>query len=188
MTTDDFIKSAMKYLNDSYSQPKRMQKGYSDCSSLVQKAGGDIGLWNREDTVTTKKIKLGDKRFKRIPLAEIKKGDILWWQKQGIVQYMGHVGIYLGNGKVLEAIKPKVVITQKNRLDWQRAYRIKALEEKITTNVPIVICGKELKTKGYIVNDTTFVDVKGKSLPVRIIFEALGCKVKWKNNKVEIDV
>lgn len=46
--------------------------------------------------------------------------------------YYGHTGVYLGNGKVLEAIKPRAKITSIKRLDWQRVYRIKALEVNST--------------------------------------------------------
>ena len=118
----------MKFNGDRYSQPKRLIKGYSDCSSIIQKAGANMGLWKSTDTVTTKGIRDGDRRFYQISFRNLQRGDILWWQKPNINRYEGHVGIYLGGGKVLEAIYRGTGVYKKSRLGWQRVYRLKALE------------------------------------------------------------
>ena len=259
---EKFINAAMKYLGDKYSQPKRLQKGYSDCSSIIQKALNNLG-WNTRPsvTVTTHRMGIeGDSRFKQIPLNSIERGDLVWWHKYASGKYQGHVGVYLGDKKVLEAIKKGVVIEPLSRLAWQKAYRIKALEEtnvsipieqkklkgkttanlnvrsinstkgsiiktlkkgtaidiigvaengwyklkgggfvspvyvsidkpkaepKVIENVDILINGKNVK-KGYIVNGITYITINGKDLPVRQLFENIGAKVEWKNDKVEI--
>ena len=258
--TDKFINELMKYLGDNYSQPKRLQKGYSDCSSLIQKAGATLGWWGRSQTVSTIRIRNGDSRFRQIPLTEAERGDILWYQRPGTTDanYFGHVAILINNTQVIEAIKPKVAITSRNRIKYQRAYRIKALEEteikienkelkgkttanlnvrslnstkgsilktfkkgasvdivgvaengwykikgggfvspvyvsidkpktepKVIENIDILINGKNVK-KGYIINGITYITINGKDLPVRQLFENIGAKVEWKNNKVEI--
>ena len=126
-----FIKAAMKYDGDTYSQPRRLEKGFSDCSSIIQKALTDLG-WNSRPkvAVTTHRMGIeGDSRFRQIPMENLERGDILWWHKYVGGKYQGHVGVYLGNGKVLEAIYQGVGVYPRSRLGWQRAYRIAALEE-----------------------------------------------------------
>ena len=256
LKTDKFINELMKYLGDNYSQTERLQKGYSDCSSLIQKAGASMGWWNRNQTVSTIRIRNGDARFRQIPISEAQRGDILWYQRPGTTDanYFGHVAILISDTQVIEAIKPKVAITSRHRIKYQRAYRIKALEE-INVNVPIeqkelkgkttanlnirslngtkgsilktlkkgtaidivgvaengwyklknggfvspnyvsidkpienidvLINGKNVK-KGYIVNGITYITINGKDLPVKQLFENMGAKVEWKNNRVEI--
>lgn len=125
-----FINAAMVYLGDTYSQLKRLEPKFSDCSSIIQKALNALG-WNtrKNVTVTTHRMGIeGDSRFREIPLNSIQRGDLVWWHKYVNGVYQGHVGIYLGDNKVLEAIKKGVVVEPLSRLAWQRAYRIVALE------------------------------------------------------------
>lgn len=143
---EKFINACMLYLGDTYSQLKRLQKGFSDCSSIIQKALNVIGLNSRPAvTVTTHRMGIeGDARFREIPLKSIERGDLVWWHKYVNGKYQGHVGVYLGNNEVLEAIKPKVAIKPLSRLDWQKAYRIVALE---TTKTDFKVDKVNLKGK-----------------------------------------
>ena len=102
-----FIAAAMRYKGNKCSISKRMVRGYSDCSSLIYKGLNDAGLLDTSKTtrtVSTKFMRDGDPRFERISMNDIQRGDILWWQKPNTSTYSGHVAIYLGNGRVLEAI------------------------------------------------------------------------------------
>lgn len=67
------VQAAMKHKNEKYSQAKRWQAGYSDCSSFVGKAFKDIGIappgasvtgsylaWNKLKTVSKSSIQAGD--------------------------------------------------------------------------------------------------------------------------------
>ena len=133
---EKFIKYALYYEGNLYSQPKRLtdapgKNGYSDCSSIIQKPLTKLG-WNTRPAVavTTHRMGIeGDSRFREIDLGEIKRGDLVWWHKYTNNKYEGHVGVFLGNGKVLEAIYSGVSIQPISRLAWQRAYRIVALED-----------------------------------------------------------
>ncbi|WP_455256665.1 SH3 domain-containing protein, partial [Peptoniphilus asaccharolyticus] len=125
-----FIKEALKYDGDKYSQPKRLQKGYSDCSSLIQKPLNTLG-WNTRPNVavTTHRMGVeGDSRFKRIDMSELQRGDLVWYRNDKNGVYFGHVGIYLGNNQVFEAIYAGISTYPLSRIRWQRAYRVKALE------------------------------------------------------------
>ena len=142
----------------------------------------------------------GDPRFKQIPKSQLKRGDILWGQ-DNTPQYGGHVAIYLGDGKTLEARVKEGVDYNKKRPYFTRVYRINSLEQlpgqgigqgapkpKVIENVPIIVNGKTLKTKGYIVEGRTYVDIDSIAYPVRRFFEGLGCDVKWIDNKVVVTI
>ena len=201
---EKFIAAAMVYEGDLYSQSKRMQKGYSDCSSIPYKALRDIGMLDTSQTqrtISTKFMRDGDPRMYQIPMSKLERGDLVWWQKPGINYYYGHTGIYLGGGKVLEAIKPRAKVTSIKRLGWQRAYRIKSLESsgKVTSPVkpqvkqvekdiyiPVIVRGKAVKS-AILIDDVSYITVKGKNVSVRDFFETLGMTVTWKDRKIYVD-
>ena len=198
-----FIKAAMVYEGDLYSQKNRMDKGYSDCSSIPYKALRDTGMLDTSQTtrtISTKFMRDGDPRMYQIPMSKLERGDLVWWQKPGINYYYGHTGIYLGNGKVLEAIKPRAKVTSIKRLPWQRAYRIKSLESsgkvtppvkpkvepKVGPYVPIIVRGKTVKA-AILINNVSYITVKGVNVSVRDFFETLGMTVTWKDRKIYVD-
>lgn len=200
---EKFIAAAMVYEGDLYSQKNRMVKGYSDCSSIPYKALRDTGMLDTSQTqrtISTKFMRDGDPRMYQIPMAKLERGDLLWWQKPGINYYYGHTGIYLGNGKVLEAIKPRAKVTSIKRLPWQRAYRIKSLESsgkvtpqvkpkvepKVGPYVPIIVRGKTVKA-AILINNVSYITVKGVNVSVRDFFETLGMTVTWKDRKIYVD-
>lgn len=199
---EKFIAAAMVYEGDLYSQKRRMEKGYSDCSSIPYKALRDTGMLDESQTtrtISTKYMRDGDPRMYQIPMAKLERGDLLWWQKPGINYYYGHTGIYLGNGKVLEAIKPRAKVTSIKRLPWQRAYRIKSLESsgmvtppkpkvepKVGPYVPIIVRGKTVKA-AILIDNVSYITVKGVNVSVRDFFETLGMTVTWKDRKIYVD-
>lgn len=198
-----FIKAAMVYEGDLYSQKRRMDKGYSDCSSIPYKALRDTGMLDTSQTqrtISTKFMRDGDPRMYQIPMSKLERGDLVWWQKPGINYYYGHTGIYLGNGKVLEAIKPRAKVTSIKRLPWQRAYRIKSLESsgkvsaptkpKIAPRkdayIPIIVRGRAVKS-AILIDNVSYITVKGVNVSVRDFFETLGMTVTWKDRKIYVD-
>lgn len=203
---EKFIAAAMVYEGDLYSQKRRMDKGYSDCSSIPYKALRDTGMLDTSQTqrtISTKFMRDGDPRMYQIPMAKLERGNLLWWQKPGINYYYGHTGIYLGNGKVLEAIKPRAKVTSIKRLPWQRAYRIKSLESsgkvtplkpkvepkvepKVGPYVPIIVRGKTVKA-AILIDNVSYITVKGVNVSVRDFFETLGMTVTWKDRKIYVD-
>ena len=202
---EKFIAAAMVYEGDLYSQKRRMDKGYSDCSSIPYKALRDTGMLDTSQTqrtISTKFMRDGDPRMYQIPMAKLERGDLLWWQKPGINYYYGHTGIYLGNGKVLEAIKPRAKVTSIKRLPWQRAYRIKSLESsgkvtpqppvkpkvepKVGPYVPIIVRGKTVKA-AILIDNVSYITVKGVKVSVRDFFETIGMTVTWKDRKIYVD-
>ncbi|MET3616713.1 uncharacterized protein YgiM (DUF1202 family) [Peptoniphilus olsenii] len=160
---EQFIKAVLFYDGNRYSQRYRMtdkagRAGYSDCSSLVQKGLNKIGLNTRPNVaVTTHRMGVeGDSRFRQIDIKNIQRGDLVWYRNDKNGKYFGHVGIYLGNGKVFEAIYAGIGTYSINRIKWQRGYRIVALEQ---ANVKVDI--KPFKSKGKV--STNVLNVRARN-------------------------
>ena len=113
------ISYALSKTGAKYSQPKRMQEGYYDCSSLVQRAMEYAGLGGQH--LTSRSIH-SDSRFYPISMNEIKPGDVLWTNNPS-----GHVAIYIGNNKTIEATTSgvKSIVVKGRNHPFKKAYRPK---------------------------------------------------------------
>ena len=73
---------------------------YFDCSGLVQQAFAAAGKWVP---------RTGTDQFwaapVRVPLSEMRYGDLLVFGDNGAGQF-GHIAIYIGNNKVVQALNP----------------------------------------------------------------------------------
>ena len=127
------IKRGYSVLGSKYSQKLRMKKGYYDCSSLVwrcfSKAGYYFGQKTYAPTAAAQAQRLVKKRkvlcYKGISQTKLLPGDLLYMKnstKNGRYKNIGHVAIYIGNGRILHAtdMKHGVCIdnynTYKNRI------------------------------------------------------------------------
>lgn len=61
-----------------------------DCSGLVQSA------WRAAGARLPRTTDAQARALVSVPLSEVRPGDILWWSH-------GHVGIYVGNGTIIDA-------------------------------------------------------------------------------------
>lgn len=115
---NNMINYALSQKGTPYSQPKRMQEGYFDCSSLVLRSMRKAGLDQTGAGLTSRSIS-SDKRFVPVSLKEIKAGDVLWCK--------GHVAFYIGNNKTIEATKSgvKSIVVNGRNTPFTKAYRIK---------------------------------------------------------------
>jgi cell wall-associated NlpC family hydrolase len=80
-----------------------------DCSGLAQTAWRRVGARVPRTT--------GDiaDALPEVPIDEIRAGDILWWP--------GHVGIYAGNGWVVDALDSRHGVVRRPASDPYRAFR-----------------------------------------------------------------
>ena len=198
---EKFLEAAHKYNGDKYSQTRRMEKGFSDCSSLIYKGARDSKLLDNSQTsrtISTKYMGVDtprDPRFKQIDMKNLQRGDILWGGDYVNGKWSGHVAIYLGNGKTFEAVKAGVKYMT-NRPYFTRAYRMKSLESsakpvkpvkpQVIENLPVYMNAIAMAKKGYIVDGITFIEIDSLVIPVRMVFEKLGFKVEYKDEKVYI--
>jgi cell wall-associated NlpC family hydrolase len=80
-----------------------------DCSGLVQRAWGQAGvrLPRTADSIASE--------LPEVPLDEVRAGDILWWP--------GHVGLYAGDGWVVEALDRRHGVVRRPAMRPHRAFR-----------------------------------------------------------------
>jgi hypothetical protein len=71
----EFVTAVSAYINDQYSQKRRWQPGYSDCSSIVGKALKDLGI--TPPGASTTFDYLAWRKLKPIPKSQIGAGDFL---------------------------------------------------------------------------------------------------------------
>ena len=97
---------AMTKIGCQYSQDKRYQEGYYDCSSLVQRLYKEAGI-NLPATAATQ----GEYCYKNamvINKKDLKPGDLIFYsyEKNGEFRNISHVAIYVGDGKMVHAANP----------------------------------------------------------------------------------
>ncbi|GHF92183.1 C40 family peptidase [Streptomyces griseosporeus] len=73
-----------------------------DCSGLVQQIYRQLGV--NVPRTTYEQAKSG----KQVPVSEIRPGDLVFYNN------MGHVGLYVGNGKIVHAANSKLGVIQSN--------------------------------------------------------------------------
>ena len=80
-----------------------------DCSGLAQTA------WTRAGTKVPRTSDAIAATLPEVPLSAIRAGDILWWP--------GHVGIYIGEGRMVDALNSRRGVVERAVSDPQRAFR-----------------------------------------------------------------
>lgn len=97
---------AMTKIGCRYSQDKRYQEGYYDCSSLVQRLYKEAGI-----TLSATAAAQGEYCYKNamiINKKDLKSGDLIFYsyEKNGEFRNISHVAIYVGDGKMVHAANP----------------------------------------------------------------------------------
>ncbi len=99
------VNAAMTRLGAPYSTTYRGRGDYVDCSSLAQWAYKQAGI--ELPGTSVKQAKYCYDNGYTIPKSELQPGDLIFWSNtastEGRWRQIHHVGIYAGNGKVIEA-------------------------------------------------------------------------------------
>ncbi len=80
-----------------------------DCSGLAQTA------WLHAGARLPRTSEAIASSLPEVPLSQIRAGDILWWP--------GHVGIYIGDGRMVDALNSKRGVVERAVSDPRRAFR-----------------------------------------------------------------
>lgn len=113
----EIVKLAMTRLGDPYSQEKRGQGSYTDCSYLTMWCYKQIGI-----TIPGTAAEQGRFCFNNgltIAKEDLLPGDLVFWSHKPNGRFMNitHVGIYAGDGKVIDASYSKGVVVYRNLFD-----------------------------------------------------------------------
>jgi len=104
-TGQAIVQQAMSRLGDPYSKSKRGTGNYVDCSYLAQWAYKQVGI-NIPGTAAAQAKYCYENGY-TISKEELQPGDLIFWTKHsstaGRWRNIHHVGIYAGNGKIVEA-------------------------------------------------------------------------------------
>lgn len=112
------ISAAEQMLGFSYSQKNRFGASSADCSSLVGRAMKAAGITN-DAQLTTVSIQ-SDSRFMKISKSQLQPGDIVWEK--------GHMALFIGNNKLIEASSTAGKVRYANLGNrFTHAYRIKGI-------------------------------------------------------------
>jgi cell wall-associated NlpC family hydrolase len=101
----DIVEAALTRLGHPYSQKYRGSKNYVDCSYLAYWAYKQAGV-NIPSTSVTQAKYCYDNGY-NVGKSELQPGDLIFWSKLscncGRWKEIHHVGIYIGDGKTIEA-------------------------------------------------------------------------------------
>jgi cell wall-associated NlpC family hydrolase len=97
---------AMTKIGCQYSQDKRYQEGYYDCSSLVQRLYQEAGITLPATAATQGKYCYDNAMI--INKKQLKPGDLIFYsyEENGEFRNISHVAIYVGDGKMVHAANP----------------------------------------------------------------------------------
>ncbi|WP_453993687.1 C40 family peptidase [Bacillus nitroreducens] len=111
MKIDKIITTGLKHLGKPYVfNAPSFQTDFFDCSSFIQYIFGVHGISLPRNS--RQQFKYGNKVF----FQHIKKGDLLFFttkkrKKMIGIEKIGHVALYLGDNKILHAVRPEYEVT-----------------------------------------------------------------------------
>lgn len=110
----EIVKLAMSRLGDPYSQEKRGQGRYTDCSYLSMWCYRQIGI--SIPGTAAEQGKFCAENGLTVSKEDIVPGDLVFWSYRPNGRFMNitHVGIYAGDGKVIDASSSKGMVVYRN--------------------------------------------------------------------------
>lgn len=113
----EIVKMAMSRLGDPYSQEKRGQGSYTDCSYLTMWCYKQLGI-NIPGTAAEQGRFCVNKEL-TIAKKDLVPGDIVFWSHKPNGRFMNitHAGIYVGDGKVIDASYSKGAVVYRDIFD-----------------------------------------------------------------------
>lgn len=111
------VKLALTRLGDPYSQPKAGQDHFTDCSYLVQWVYRQLGI--SLPRTAAEQAKFCVENGLTVSAADLVPGDLVFWsyERNGRFMDITHVGIYAGDGKVVDASSSRGQVVYRNLFD-----------------------------------------------------------------------
>ncbi|WP_214625787.1 C40 family peptidase [Paenibacillus agaridevorans] len=114
------VKLALTRLGDPYSQPKAGMDRYTDCSYLVQWVYKQLNI-QLPRTAAEQARYIVDNNL-AIQYENLAPGDLVFWsyERNGRFMDITHVGIYAGNGQVVDASSSRGQVVYRNLFDGDK--------------------------------------------------------------------
>lgn len=111
------VKLALSRLGDPYSQPKAGQERYTDCSYLVQWTFEQLGI--SLPRTAAEQARYFVENGLTVRFEDLAPGDLIFWSYEYNGRFMNvtHVGIYAGDGKVVDASSSRGQVVYRNLFD-----------------------------------------------------------------------
>ena len=111
------VQLAMSRLGDPYSQAKRGQGRYTDCSYLTMWSYRQIGI--TIPGTAAEQARFCVNKNLTVSKADLVPGDLVFWSHQPNGRYMNitHVGVYAGGGMVVDSSSSKGKVVYRNLFD-----------------------------------------------------------------------
>lgn len=113
----DAVRLALTRLGDPYSQVLAGQNRYTDCSYLVQWVYRQLGMQLPRTAAEQARHLIENDRI--ILFEDLAPGDLIFWSYASNGRFMDitHVGIYAGNGKVIDASSTRGQVVYRDLFD-----------------------------------------------------------------------
>ncbi|MPY19899.1 NlpC/P60 family protein [Paenibacillus glucanolyticus] len=113
----DAVRLALTRLGDPYSQPKAGQGNYTDCSYLVQWCYRQLGI--SLPRTAAEQARYCVENSLTISPDDLMPGDLVFWsyERNGRFMDITHVGIYAGEGKVVDASSSRGQVVYRGLFD-----------------------------------------------------------------------
>ena len=112
------VQVAMTKVGAIYSQAKRYEEGYYDCSSLTYRVYLEVGvdLSYQGTNVASYQARKMVAEGRAVAYEDLAPGDLIFWANEPCDSYLSitHVGLYAGNGKTIEASYSKGQVVYRN--------------------------------------------------------------------------
>ncbi|WP_052098195.1 C40 family peptidase [Paenibacillus stellifer] len=111
------VKLALTRLGDPYSQPKAGQDNFTDCSYLVQWVYRQLGI--EQPRTAAEQARFCVENDLAVSAADLIPGDLVFWsyERNGRFMDITHVGIYAGDGKVVDASSSRGQVVYRTLFD-----------------------------------------------------------------------
>jgi cell wall-associated NlpC family hydrolase len=119
--TDRLLADARNHLNAPYRRGASLERGRAtDCSGFVQYIYGNFNIDLPRSSAEQSQV--GKLAAREMNFAQLMPGDLLFFKRSG--QRIGHVGIYMGEGKMIHAADHRqgVTITDLRQARLARAF------------------------------------------------------------------
>lgn len=119
-TGAEAVQLALSRLGDPYSQERRGQGDYTDCSYLVQWVYRQLGV--KLPGTAAEQGKYCVNNGLTISKSNLAPGDLVFWSHKVNGRYLNitHVGIYAGDGKVVDASSSRGQVVYRNLFDAEK--------------------------------------------------------------------